>query len=70
MLGGIHGKGKRYTFCCNTCSTKWSQLKPDLVGPNGDRQLSASSKAIHLTDKRRSNVDTGATYGMEGAGAC
>ena len=55
MLGGIHGKGKRYTFCCNTCSTKWSQLKPDLVGPNGDRQLSASSKAIHLTDKRRSN---------------
>ena len=55
MLGGSSDKGRRFTAYCTECGKVWNQLRPDLIGPDGDPQAVSSNRAVNLTDKRRSN---------------
>lgn len=54
MLSGKNNK-KHYTWYCVECETTWTQLHPNAVGQDGDAHINICHRAIHPTDKRRSN---------------
>lgn len=72
LIGSVECQGgngaagsNRYCYYCKSCGTKWTQLRPESIGPDGNPHIMSTTRAVLPSDPVRSNGYKHAKCGLK-----